>query len=88
MMRPLTPKPSSIWVFRQMTAAMREMMAPPGESIDGTQQDAAAAAAGAKRAQREKPAIALITAVGAIVTGKGAVGTLQQVQKYPYNPLI
>lgn len=63
-------------------------MAPPGESIDGTQQDAAAAAAGAKRAQRERPAIALITAVGAIVTGKGAVGTLQQVQKYPYNPTI
>ncbi len=63
----------------QMTAAFQAMMAPPGESIDGTQQDAAAEAAGAKRAQREKPAIALITAVGAIVTGKGAVGELQQV---------
>lgn len=62
-----------------MTAAFNAMMAPPGESIDGTEQDEAAAAASAKRAERDRPVIALITAVGSIVTGKGAVGELQQV---------
>lgn len=62
-----------------MTAAFNLMMAPPGESIDGTEQDEAAAAANAKRAERDRPVIALITAVGSIVTGKGAVGELQQV---------
>ncbi len=63
-----------------MTAAFNAMMAPPGESIDGTEQDEAAAAASAKRAERDRPVIALITAVGSIVTGKGAVGELQQVR--------
>ena len=62
-----------------MTAAFNAMMAPPGESMGGAEQDEAAAAADAKRAERERPVIALITAVGSIVTGKGAVGELQQV---------
>lgn len=55
-------------------------MAPPGESIDGTEQ--AEDTGAAQRAQRGKPAIALITAVGSIVTGKGAMGELQQVRLF------
>ncbi|BDA45901.1 Protease 4 [Coccomyxa sp. Obi] len=70
-----------------MTAAFNAMMAPPGESIDGTEQDEAAAAARAKRAERDRPVIALITAVGSIVTGKGAVGELQQMQEIASTPM-